>query len=394
MLPNHPRPIVYECMNVASIHFRPKLLAAVLVQCSLVVACQGLADAHTPPPPLASFRGTLSLASGMKAPQGNVKLAIRWDIENFPTSADTQDPSNPCAVDPSKVSDLPAGFEGHQDPLDIGYFQTELAFAEQQLELESEFPLRFTLNLSEPPPLEVLHTPWSGFKPSLYGSGQFVVYRDGNANGKLDASRFDKPSPDQLLAASAIGQYPAQRGATYTVEYVDRVPEFDGSAGGHSENLYDYLEPGYNLVQTDPSWDKPKRLPERASIELVLNERPILEQWLCTQFCAKPADFDCPADPADLPAVDARAEYNFTSDSDRGWYYVAGSQTILGNTHCQEQFESGARYFEYNESTCEGCTCENRRCAYWADKLPTGAQLPCASYMLGGGVPPDSAFPN
>jgi len=120
----------------------------------------------------------LSLAPGMEAPTGDVKLAIMWDLDPGPLpSVDTRDPSNPCAVDSSKLMPNLRNVGGHEFPSDVGFHQLQRAFAEQQINLATAFPVQFTLSITEPPSPEVLHAPAPFFKPSLFGTGQFVVYR-------------------------------------------------------------------------------------------------------------------------------------------------------------------------------------------------------------------------
>jgi hypothetical protein len=102
---------------------RTKQSHAVLSMALLVgafAACQGLADVHTSAPPLASIHGTLSLGSNATAPTGDVKLAILWDVPTEQPSADTRDPSNPCAVDPLKLAKNPVNAGGIDFPSDLG----------------------------------------------------------------------------------------------------------------------------------------------------------------------------------------------------------------------------------------------------------------------------------
>jgi len=234
----------------------------------------------------------------------------------------------------------------------------------------------------------------------------FVVYRDGNSNGKLAASTFASPSPDELLSASAGGILPTPS-VTYTIEYVDRQPVFDeqaarrdqlglgsalasGDFGSFYRHQFDDLQPGYNVIEMDADGSPPRRLPDDTSIALVLDPTPYAQLQLCAQSCQKPDDFVCPADPAEVPAPESRAHYS-QSDTGASWYYFDESRTHTSDVSCIE-LSSGERYFDYTSFVCEGCVCETHECAYWGDKLPEGLSLPCSAYSHSDGVPPDSMF--
>jgi hypothetical protein len=388
-------------MNAACLKSASTLSVVLLANGVMLGACQGLADEHTGAPPLASIQGTLSLAPSTQAPTGDVKLAIMWDL--YPgqgPSSDTRDPSNPCAVDPSKLAKNPRNVGGYDFPGAVGYHQFQRAFAEQQISIETAFPVQFTLNITEPPSPEALHAPAPYFKSSLFASGQFVVYRDGNSNGKLDASTFESPSPDELLSASAGGILPAPS-VTHTLEYIDRKPVFDLQAAqrdglgeahiaGDYRHQFDDLQPGYNLIELDADGSPPRRVADDTSI--ALNPTPFAQLQLCAESCQKPDDFVCPANPADLPTPENRAHYS-RSETGSSWYYFDEPRTHLSTANCIE-LSSGQRYFDYTSAVCESCVCETRECAYWSHKLPEGVSLPCSGYSHSDGVPPDSMFAN
>jgi hypothetical protein len=223
---------------------------------------------------------------------------------------------------------------------------------------------------------------------SLHAEGQLIVYRDGNANGKLDSRTFTRPSPDQILASSDEAGSALQ----YTIEYVNRKVEPDPKSRdaellAHSGLLLD-LEAGYNLIRFALPSQQSERVANDTSIPIELSENPYEQRLLCEQWCERPDDFVCPLDPADLPAVDSRAaQYDSKDQSTKSWLYYDGSRTYLGDEGCY-QSPSGTYSYEWYRSTCEGCMCTGSQCKYQSDTLPEGATLPCSTYAPP--IPPDA----
>jgi hypothetical protein len=369
-----------------------QLAAASAAACSLI-ACQDLADAHTSPPVLARIRGTLSLAGDMPAPEGDIRLAVLWKTEygDMPPDRNASEPNYPCAVDPSKLPADSDQWGGYADASDVGYQRFRSAFAEQQVEIQTEFPVQFRLDISEPPPPGTLDVPLQDhFNPGLMAEGQFVVYRDVNRNGTLDPSTFGHPSMDEILSVSAGPQPPTPK-AVYEIQYVERKPVFDETAAraafrdfpgldeaglqeyGHQ---YDYLRPGYNLVRSNPQTLSPERLSNHTTVALVLDANAGWQRVLCEDSCWKPDDYQCPADPADLPERDSRSRDVYRDELSSGWYYSDGATQFEGLESCGV-LESGARSYEYDRFECNGCVCKLIRCKYQADELPAGVELPC-----------------
>jgi hypothetical protein len=377
-------------MNTSRYSLLP-LMAAVTFG-SALVACQDLADASTLAPPLAIIRGTLSLAEDVRAPEGDIRLAVLWRTEyGDPPSDELSDPGHPCAVDPSKLPPDPGQWGGLTDPLTGGYSHFRTALAEQQVELKTEFPVQFSLDISAPPPREALDIPLAEyFEPRVMAEGQFVVYRDTNHNGALDPSSFSEPSPDEVLSVSG-GPTPPAPVALYALQYVERepvfdvaearasllgtVPGFDAAALERYGRQYDYLDAGYNLVRPDPQALSPTRLAEDHKVELTLDVNASWQRVLCEESCQRPDDYECPANPADLPVRDARAKEAYRSASVSGWYYSDDSTALEGREECS--VNDMRQTYSYTRFACQGCVCRVIACTYHDDQLPPDAVLPC-----------------
>ncbi|HKP56344.1 MAG TPA: hypothetical protein VJV78_06480 [Polyangiales bacterium] len=390
MLPNFQWRDVYLIMKNA---------LAQLMAASLLLGCDGLADAHTRPPPLASFRGTLSLSEHSAAPEGDVLLAIMWEVGSDPDAGlAPDDPADPCALDESQRPPDPDSSTARGDINRVGYSHLPLGFAAQQVRLKSEFPVKFTLELTEPPPPEALAMSLMDFfEPKFMASGELVVYRDGNSNGKLDMSTFAHASPDQLLAVSALSAW-TRGNADVFVEYIERPVVFDeqrarstnlgGTPGADEAALqryahsYDYLEPGYNLTRlvTDGYMLSYERLPDDTEISLVLDEDLPVQQKLCQQICRKPDDAGCPSSPEDFPPMEAGAWISGDDETALSWYSGGAARAVDGGYFCSID-EFGNHTIEYYRSECQGCVCEVVQCLYRREELGPDVQLPCRSYQ-------------
>jgi hypothetical protein len=385
MLPRFHCPSVCVCMKTAT----SQLMATVLL-----MACDGLADAHTSPPPLASFHGTLSLAEHTPAPEGDLRLAIMWQTRSEVDLSSEEDPAFPCNVDESKLPLDPQSWTGRVDPGMAGYTHLSAGFAQQQVRLEGEFPAKFELDLTEPPPPEALAVALGdGFDPMWMAQGQLVVYRDGNSNGKLDESTFAKPSPDQLLGLGARTYYSGPE-PRYIIQYIERRPVLDerrarwniSSVTGTVDETqlrwyaqqYDYLRAGYNLVQVDEHWENYERLPNDTAVSLVI-EANIAPLSLCQEVCQKPDDYECPANPSDLPAPEPSAWSDFDDGIDRSWYFEDAEVSVQLGTHCTLD-ENDRETYEYWRSECRGCVCPSIHCVYRREQLPAGVELPCQKF--------------
>ncbi len=282
---------------------------------------------------------------------------------------------------PSKLPDDPTQWSGSADPLTLGYARFERRFAEQQVEVATQFPAQFTLNLSAPPPRQALATPLANyFEPRVMADGQLVVYRDANANGVLDLSTFAEPSTDEVLSVSAGPSLPALD-RQHSIQYIEREPLFDDAAARADGFLgdasyvhqYDYLEPGYNLVAVNAAGTSFKRLPEDEPISLRLDANPWSRQALCQEYCQKPDDYECPADPADLPRTDKRSEYESDDTAGNSWHFTDGTRFVQGGESCSIG-PSGVPAYEYWRLDCDGCVCESLRCNYEHHELPQAVE--------------------
>jgi len=117
-------------------------------------------------------------------------------------------------------------------------------------------------------------------------------------------------------------------------------------------------------------------LPDDTTVALVLDANPGWQRVLCEDSCWKPDEYECPADPADLPERDSRSRDVFRDELSSGWYYADGATQFEGYESC-DVLESGVRSYEYDRFECAGCVCKLIRCKYQADALPAGVELPC-----------------
>src|SRR5262249_23919984 len=115
------------------------------------------------------------------APQGDLRLSILWTGNE---ASRDRDGGGACANGAA-----------------MGY-RAETKLFEQRLDLTTDFPAAFSVELDEPPPEQALFTPWSGEGAdpgTKQAGGELIVYRDGNHNGRLDRHDLDERSPDQVL---------------------------------------------------------------------------------------------------------------------------------------------------------------------------------------------------
>jgi hypothetical protein len=277
------------------------------------------------------------------------------------------------------------------------------------LALQAKFPFEFMFKIDEPPPPEALQRVVDTKEPGmLLAQGDLIVYRDGNRNGKLDTQTYTRQSPDEILASSRDSQSFTSGDMTteisYSLEYANRKFEPLQSHGALWESAppdlldsYRRLEPGYNLVRDIYRHSKTNnlsdtnetaRVPLDTSIPLVLRA-DINPDVLCEELCwaegtyrepgRDPTTFACPADPTDLPGVDARAQYDIQTESQKSWSYADGQTSYGGSDDCWEE-STGRRFYKWTRTSEQGCAGTQIDCVYTQDALPAGAALPCIAY--------------
>ena len=355
-------------------------LTAMTVSAAALAGCNDLADAHTTGDPLATMRGTLRLADGMDPPKGKLRLSILWQAAQQ-TDIDQTDPDSPCHID-------------DRDRLDAGpAFESKLL--EQTLELETDFPAAFSVTLTEPPPAGALRPRYGAVPDSMMATGDMpsqammaigdiVVYRDVNGNGRLDPSSFEQRSPDQVVSTGSGSSFYSSA-PSYEVVYLTRgvEPEPRADDAGVQNSAGYYLE---RFAREGPYG--PQYQPLDTPIELQLEATPYVQRSTCEEWCQIPTDFECPDDPADLPAADERAQPSPENDSEFGTAssYYDGSTTIAEESLCY-QTEDGLHFYVWNHWSDEGCVTHATECAYEQGDLAQGVELPCKAFSRGGGVP-------
>jgi hypothetical protein len=154
----------------------------------------------------------------------------------------------------------------------------------QEVNVRAEFPVRFKIDILDPPPLEAMNAlspedaQQAGVDPSTFrfALGSVLVYEDGNGNGKLD-----------LLTLNATTSIDRPLGAAKPwIIYVEGAPPADGLFGVS-------LVPGFNLIaestascNTDNGVDEFCRprlesLPLTTELDIALSNDPRLAALLC-----------------------------------------------------------------------------------------------------------------
>jgi len=138
-----------------------------------------LGDASSPPAPLASIKGTLSVSSTVQAtaPAGSIRIELAWFTPN----------------------------------------SAAVRIASQNVPVSTQLPAQFEIGLTGAPPAQAVWTP-GNFTPSdllwttlhlpapaagqSFAIGQVLAYEDLNGNGVLDMVGVDATSaPDRIVAA-------------------------------------------------------------------------------------------------------------------------------------------------------------------------------------------------
>jgi hypothetical protein len=321
------------------------------------------------------MKGTLTLGDGMEPPEGDLHLSILW--QNYATAEDTE----------------AEGVCGENEVIGL---RSETGLLEQRLELDTDFPAAFSVELTELPPAAVLMpTPYD--PETHYATGKLVVYRDVNGNGKLDRRGFEGSSPDEVLG-SGEGTTALRRDQSrqYQIVYLDRDLEEEGF--GFSSDL-GYGVAGFSLVSegwddADQMWHADAQpLDDDVSIELTLAATEFAQRWACSESCQADDEPECPADPAELSIEELTGAQ---PDVDRVGAFameqIEDARTTLINTEClrgsNDANDDKREVFVARRMIQEGCATTYSRCAYDQSELPEGVELPCSVFQE------NVAFPN
>jgi hypothetical protein len=326
-----------------------------------LAGCDRLADENTRGPALAKMSGTLILGDGMDPPEGQLRLSMLW--QNYAASGEAE---VVC---------------GDNEQIGRG---GETVLFEHQLELDTDFPAAFSVELSEPPPAGALMP--SSTDPSVdLANGDLVVYRDVNGNGRLDLHGFAGSSPDQVIGSSdGISMRGEGQRARYRIVYLsDDIPfaganevEGDGSAG-------------YTLTVSrwdeEDGWSFEAGPPEDAEIELTLAATPYLQRFTCSETCQADEELECPENPADLDFASLGEPLPSRVVPVVHWEHVEGEHTVLTSLECLRgptgENDDMREVYAFNRITYAGCVWTSLACRYDKSQLPAGVELPCGEWI-------------
>jgi hypothetical protein len=331
-----------------------------------LASCGDLADEHSAPPVLMTFQGSLTLAEDAAPPTATVRLALLWHVP--------VDESALCTAsgDDSGLVDL-AGREG-------GLLLDSI---QQAVDITPQFPSSFRLDVREPPPARALYERMpldaADTRKVMNAQASFVVYVDGNDNGRLDARTDAAPSRDQVLSARSpyalLRRDP--RATTQPLSYyiVYSTEDVDG------------LRRGYNLFSDGAN---SSLLPLDSEIQLELWPTPGLQAETCMNECLLAQESeDCPADPTNLTPIPSDAQRGYTVELDHGadaWTWQAGPDSF--GYEARECFKVSQPdptqdYYSFISLRVEATACERRErrsCRYDARGQPP-ASWPCQTFL-------------
>jgi hypothetical protein len=306
------------------------LLFSTLIACTftcLFIGCDELASSETQAPPLATLSGLIEVPEGIKPPEGDLKLALVW----YPTASEF-----------SKTKEPPEYPFESGSCSDSGCIYTDYAgSAAQQVDLEPKFPARFKLNITEPPPQEVLFPRPDGIPGVWAFVGTLVLYKDTNHNGKLDKSSLGRTSKDVILGNSEFTELfrigNREKGEGFEIVYsdapmrVDRTLDLDAGYTLFRQKMWDFGCRGDSITKVDLGTE----------ISISVSENPKLQQVICDERReVKDDSFVCPASASELPRGSCTWDFS-------------GSSGVL--------VEASLSWSGY---TCEGCSCKVAQCEY------------------------------
>jgi hypothetical protein len=347
------------------------------------IACDKLADEDTSGPPVAKMRGTLNLADGVDAPQGDLRLSILWTGND---DNQNRDSGGTC-----------------REGAAMGY-RAETNLFEQRLDVTTDFPAAFSVELDQAPPQQALETIPAeyGAKPGTKSArGELIVYRDGNHNGRFDRHDLDERAPDQVLGAG-WGTTPGgtSQPHRYQIQYVSDDLRPALATLGLTSKKAGYWLVRWTLEQIGGSWawdPELLALDGKTKVELTLDATGYLQHWSCNEFCELKDPSACPTDPADLPPVQEigkpvmgeTASWFWEGDKDNRTQSVSaqclrGARELPdGGTDAGWTGEAPGTVHEIYRVylfSQEGCTSTAATCNYERGKLPDGADIPCSEF--------------
>jgi hypothetical protein len=304
--------------------------------------CDELADSHTEGATLATLRGTISLGPDVESPVGTLRVSVLWHDARFEEKSRT-----------SEADDIPC------EDGELSGWRIETSLLEQPVRVDTKFPSGFTVQLTEPPPVDALYD-YPDVRGVSVARGDLIVYDDRNDNGRLDPSTVDAKSPD-LVYGSGKGSLPWGVGPRvhYSILYLTRdlaPDEGDDQAG-------------FSIVTTEPDGKggsgrtvEVGRLSD-AKLELVLDPTHYVQQMACSVLCSGAPKVQQPIDIASPEAFFARPAGELVP-TDLGvgtsvWSLKDGDATTLSRGRCTKKIrEDGwTEYsFDLDVVTVEGCT--------------------------------------
>jgi hypothetical protein len=306
--------------------------------------------------------GALLLGDGMDPPKGELRLSVLW--QNYEASGE-------------------AAIVCGDNELTGRGGETELL--EQKLELDTDFPAAFSVELSEPPPPGALRPSFTDPSVDL-ANGDLVVYRDVNANGRLDLHGFSGSSPDQVIGSSdGIHKRGDGQRARYKIVYLsDDIP-----LGGANE-VEGNGTAGYTLTasiwdEDAGEWSFDAGPPEDTEVELTLAATQYLQRFTCSEICQADEEPECPADPADLDFAALGEPLPSRGAPDQYWEHEEGERTVFTFLECQRgpgrETNDLREVYVFGRITQVGCLDSYLECRYEKSQLPAGVELPCGEWL-------------
>ena len=196
-------------------------------------ACGDLVDSEYESTPLATFRGTLNVSSGLQINPGqDLKVAIVWEapqeqagrfneggvgsiyppLDNTPTCTEEAiEGQYACSADPYEAVGTCLFERGPKDTL------TDVT------DLNPEFPLDFSLTLNSPPPIEALYDLADQGGSGSFAMGNVIVFEDRDGDDQFDWGRVGV-APERIIGLSShINQLtaPGESVVYFRIAYLD-----------------------------------------------------------------------------------------------------------------------------------------------------------------------------
>jgi hypothetical protein len=280
-----------------------------------------------------SLSGTLRIADGFELDGRVLRMALVW----YPAYLDGP-------IEPFTPSAMCANPEG----LDLSYrglVAQELPLAQElqdELLLAPQFPLPFSVQITELPPAEALR-PLPDGQPGSWSTGKLIVYEDCDENGRLDSSSLAETAQDTVLGTSSdwfasVGQF-EDVSAWYDIYYAEaRISSPRVEAGFSIQRILNDPMAGYPSAM----------LPIETEVEIALSASARIATLNCEELCHVGDEaFECPTDVASLPTG--------------GVFQCYGRGDLL-----------------WSRENCDGCTCTSVSCAMASPSAgPLPSDWPC-----------------